>query len=320
MVGGWAAVKEISAALGATLIATTLGNHDVDSRKKHHPNAFHMSRHVARDYPLADDSQRSEFWNDGFTIIDHPAVRIVVINSVAEHHSVAQAERGSVTPELLSNLDRRLRGLPSRQPQVALVHHHPIPHEDSGLGSEDLMVNGSLLLDRLGEHGVRVVVHGHKHHPRLRYYDAAGQQMVIFAAGSFAAISARFFDAGNLFHIVELEAHAALNTTQAGRIKSWAYSHGKGWGPAHPRLHGIPSDTGFGCLLDPSALAADIARLSLAGPTTVLMWADVTQSLPDLSYVTPAHLESVSAELLRVHGIEISVSPETGLPRHVVRS
>jgi predicted phosphodiesterase len=204
MLTGWGAVKEIAGALRAELLATTLGNHDADSRAVHTADAFYAALHLGRDYPIADTEARRDFWADGFCILEHPAVRILVINSVAEHRSAALAARGSVTEEMLQNLERRLRSLDQHSIQVALVHHHPIAHEDLRLGSEDLMVNGSLLLNLLGQHGYRILVHGHKHHPRLMYYDAAGEPVLVFAAGSFAAISAQFFG-GNLFHILELE-------------------------------------------------------------------------------------------------------------------
>jgi hypothetical protein len=318
MLVAWAGVKEIAGALGADLIATTLGNHDVDSREKHSADAFHIPLHLARDYPLAEPLARRDFWSDGFCILDHSKVRVLVLNSVAEHRSEELAERGSVTDELLQNLAYRLRGLEPRDLQVALVHHHPIAHEESHLGSQDLMVNGSLLLTLLGEHGFRVLVHGHKHHPRLRYFDGGGSPVLVFAAGSFAALGAHFFQAGNLFHILEMSSGTLLGCTQSGFIHSWAFTYGKGWAPSHPASHGIPSQAGFGCMRDPIALASQVAALVTNNTTSAMKWSDVVGALPEVAFMLPSHLTTLTTQLLNAHAIEVSVSRTNGLPLYVV--
>lgn len=318
MLGGWAAVKEIAGALKADLIATTLGNHDVDSRVKHNPNPFHLPQHLARDYPIADTTAQRDFWLDGFCILEHSKARILVINSAIEHRTEALAKRGSVTDELLQKLDRRLSALTPSSIQIALVHHHPIAHEDLNLGSEDLMVNGSLLLNVLGEHDFRVLVHGHKHHPRLRYYDASGTQVLVFAAGSFAALSAHMFKTGNLFHIIELESATLPQCTQSGRIRSWAYTYGKGWALAHPASDGIPSEAGFGCLRNPMDIANEIASIFEQG-TGPLRWTEVVQALPEVPFMLPAHFSVVTRHLEAAHDLEVSVSGATGAPQYVMR-
>jgi UDP-2,3-diacylglucosamine pyrophosphatase LpxH len=39
---------------------------------------------------------------------------------------------------------------------------------EGGLGSYDLMINGEQLVDILEKHNFCLLIHGHKHHPRIQ--------------------------------------------------------------------------------------------------------------------------------------------------------
>ena len=66
------------------------------------------------------------------------------------------------------------------------------------------MVNGSLLLSLLERFGFQLVVHGHKHHPKLSYAAGGGASPAVLASGSLAAIATPILatNARNLFHLV----------------------------------------------------------------------------------------------------------------------
>ena len=110
----------------------------------------------------------------------------MIINSVATHLTKEAAEHGSISHQQLALLETALSQKEALPFQIAVCHHHPILHEDIGLGTLDVMENGSLLTDLLASHGFHLLIHGHKHHPKLSYAPGA-VPLPVLASGSFAA-------------------------------------------------------------------------------------------------------------------------------------
>lgn len=312
LVSGWDFIHEVADSLSAGLIVSTLGNHDVDSRHLASGDPFRLPRGIGKNYPVPDGSESAHYWADGFSVIETAGVRIITVNSVADHLDEINAERGSVSTGLIASLDRRLNTLSPHRRTIGLVHHHPIQHELTGMESSDLLLNGQPLLDCLARHGVRLVVHGHKHYPRLRYFDAAGASVVIFAAGSFSAINANMLSTRNLFHILELPDETLPGCALLGRIHSWEYSFGRGWSPSHQRSADIPSIAGFGCTCEPQALADEIGSFANALNKTVVSWSTIVSQFPRLPYIAPAQFKLVARRLKDVYAMR--VMPDSGEP------
>jgi UDP-2,3-diacylglucosamine pyrophosphatase LpxH len=306
LTSGWSFVKEIARSLGDCPIAITLGNHDVDSHRTHDADVFKIPRHFDPSFPCADSSRRQAFWANGLFSIEGSEWRIVVINSVMSHHDEKSAKRGKVTESQLAALRANLADGVRPRFQVALCHHHPIPHEGLGLGADDLMENGSLLVELLEEYEFNLVVHGHKHYPRLRYSGAGTTGITVFASGSLSAISPWVMtNTKNLFHIVELDGSSVPGCIRQGIIHSWAFGYGKGWQKRHSDAADFPAIAGFGCRMSPRDIAAGTAQIVSQLEVPLLSWDQLIQSQPQPAFLLPTDFERYSEILLKDHNLRI---------------
>ena len=106
------------------------------------------------------------------------------------------------------------------------------------------MTNGSLLLELLGsgEFGRWLVVHGHKHHPKLTYASGGAASAVIFSAGSLSVDIQHELQghSRNQFYLIDLPLNEIAKGRFVGRIEAWDWTNGRGWIPAGPSS-GLPS-------------------------------------------------------------------------------
>jgi 3',5'-cyclic AMP phosphodiesterase CpdA len=255
MISGWGFVREIAEALRAPIVAPTLGNHDVNSRVPG-DDPFHLAKALFPQFPCKSEDVVNEFWARGFCKIESDDFRILIVNSVASHTNEVSAKRGLVSDQQLSHIRSFLTSAPRKKFQIAVFHHHPMLHEDINLGTADVMENGSLLMQTLSEGDVCLVVHGHKHHPKLSYAPGASP-LPVLAAGSFSAglkygLATR---TRNVFHLLTLNENVAISGLIRGTVKSWQFQYGKGWTPASCDAVDFPHRTGFGCYAPPRELS-----------------------------------------------------------------
>lgn len=190
LISGWGFAREITAALGAEVLAPTLGNHDVDSRKTHaqHPNPFHMAAHFHPEFPSPDEDEQNMFWTSGIRLIRGERWAVLCINSAMEHFSEDECDHGSITETCLNSIRSSCQTLPNGILRIAMSHHHPLTDEDTSDPKVDAMRKGDALLALLAELNFSLFVHGHKHKPRLRYADGGSSSLTVFAAGSFSGV------------------------------------------------------------------------------------------------------------------------------------
>ena len=84
--------------------------------------------------------------------------------------------RGQVDPASIAKLRNELDGIKTETVdfiKIALVHHHPIliPTLVEPNRGYDAVANSGSLLRLLREHGVHLILHGHKHFPQVFSYD-----------------------------------------------------------------------------------------------------------------------------------------------------
>ncbi len=197
----------------------------------------------------------------------------MIINSVATHLTKEAAEHGSISHQQLALLETALSQKEALPFQIAVCHHHPILHEDIGLGTLDVMENGSLLTDLLASHGFHLLIHGHKHHPKLSYAPGA-VPLPVLASGSFAAgmkhgLASR---TRNLFHLVTLQTSGPPGLLVKGTIETWQFRLSKGWVPATWVSADFPFRTGFGCCDPPATIAAKINAAFQNCSTKIARW------------------------------------------------
>lgn len=202
--------------------------------------------------------------------------------------------------------------------RVAMVHHHPIAHEKLDLGAEDLLLNGDQLVELLEEHKFGVIIHGHKHHPRIRYAPGRTVPPVVFASGSFSAMSPFILsNTRNLFHIMDLY-DKVPRCGVAGHIRSWEYNFTRGWSPPVARSADIPAVTSFGCREKPTDLAKEVAQIINEVGKPVVDWSQITDTLPCVDFLLPGDLTELGTALRDESGVELWPRPPER-PEQVVR-
>ena len=307
MISGWGFVHEIAKALHVDTLAPTLGNHDVNSRKPEE-DPFRLVRGLSPKFPTLNEIVFDQFWSKGFCLLERDTYRVLVVNSVMSHTNEETAKRGFVSTHQLDDISHALAVAPLKQFQIAVCHHHPMLHEDIGLGTSDVMQNGSLLTQMLAEKGFHLLVHGHKHHPKLSFAPGA-QALPVLAAGSFAAgmkngLASR---TRNVFHSISME-YSEEEQTMRGSILTWQFRQSKGWTLATWAAVDFPHKTGFGSLTTAEQLADQVQKAFSALNAPMAEWKAVAQSVPDLQFVPPATFEKVGLQL-RTKGLDLSPFP-----------
>jgi hypothetical protein len=288
---GWRAVHEISEALGAKVIAGTVGNHDIDSRYKYgdtDPKGFLQS--LKPPFPLATEELNDKFWARNFAVITEANFNLVVINSSAFHGGKpGETEHGRISERTLTQLTAALKDLQPRPVNILLCHHHPHKHSEVKLGDYDEMLGGQLLLDLLGSgaYGEWMIVHGHKHHPKIQYAAGSPQTSpIVFSAGSLCA--KLYPELGTLvrnqFYIISMPYELFATQGMVGRFDAWDWTTGNGWVRARSSGSGMPGHGGFGHRGNLTTIAAKISNIV---GTTFKEWKEVQASVPEVNYLLP---------------------------------
>jgi len=319
----WKKYNEIAKQLGAVPV-TTVGNHDIDSRYTESDfDARGVLRRLHPSYPLLDPTKTHEYWSRNFVVLNYARARFIVLNSCAYHGvnpdpKAPEYAHGRISVSTLDDLKTTINHESGHCIVNALIcHHHPHKHQDVDDDDYSSMQGGEKLIDLLAEStlGTWMVIHGHRHHPRLVYAAGAGRAPIIFGAGSLSAklngaLAAR---ARNQFYIVEFDGSKSDSLDIAGQVRAWDYALGSGWVPAK-KNSGLPSRSGFGYRLQvrPDALRVANAVRNLDG---IAKWENLLHAVPELAFTLPADLQSLERELIQNHNIAM-ISDEFGEPIH----
>lgn len=302
----WKRLHDLKTELQSSDVIATVGNHDVDSRgamDDESPRETLLK--LEPRFPTSNEHLSDRFWAHGYFLNELLGVRFLVLNSCWLHEAQRDLERGSITRYTIERIRKELESAPRKAGSfgIAVVHHHPLLHAEHGLGQDDIMRNGHELLSVLADTAPWLVIHGHKHHPKLTFASAQHLPPVVFAAGSFSGRleGANAAVSRNMFHL--------LTITQAeeqlcGRIRSWAFTPGAGWDRfVPPRIADFASEMGFGFVGRIDALARAIAA-SLSGKP-FLDWHQVQELHADVDYLLPRQLKALEDELAGKHHIRI---------------
>lgn len=313
----WAKAHEIAKALKAKLTAATSGNHDLDSRYSYTKyDAKGILQTLIPRFPLPTESHCDKYWARHFVVVERPPYRLVVLNSSAFHGTAPdEIAHGRVSDHTLDALRTALDTTENQSVNILLCHHHPQQHMELRLGDYDVMKNGQLLLDLLGtgRHGRWLLVHGHKHHPKITYASGGATAPVIFSAGSLCAelyleLQSR---ARNQFYVVTLPYSKFPALGFVGTIRAWDWASGVGWIRAGSSS-GLPWLSGFGCRADASLLASKIA----ATVRGVVQWDTLVAAHPEIEYLLPQDAGLLYEDLSKSHRLSI-VRDTDGLPLQI---
>lgn len=315
----WSKLHDLRERLGALQVIATVGNHDVDSRG-HDTGTIpreSLMRLIPR-FPISDDSLADHFWAHGYFLTTVGRVRFLVLNSSWLHEHRDELERGAITSYTLEKLRKDLHAQESAEFNVAVCHHHPHVHSELDLGG-DIMLNGQQLLDTLSGNGSWLVIHGHKHHPKIELAQGDFQQPIVLACGSFSGRleGPNATVSRNYFHMVQLEQFGE-EAELRGIITSWNWVSGFGWRSYGNSNGTFPSRVGFGFEGNPRNLAGLVAKSM--GSHQLKKWRDMLTLQPDLAHLTPRKLAALCDTLESKYNITINYD-ETGLPSELgVRS
>lgn len=305
----WRRLHDIGRALGAHLVAGTAGNHDLDSRFNYNDHdAKGMVQGLVPLFPVADETLTDRYWSRHYAIIERPDYRLVLLNSAAYHGgNPEEIVHGRVSRRTLDGLSGALRtsGDVAGRINILLCHHHPERHPALALPDYDAMTLGPDLLALLGsgEFGQWLIIHGHKHNPRLTYAGGTASAPVVFSAGSFSAVLYPELQnrVRNQFYLLHIDARHVAQFGLVGSGQAWDYVPGNGWVPAG-QDSGMPDSFGFGCRIEPALWTE---RLAAAG-SSLRSWQDVLRDYPELAFVLPADFAMIERRLSERHGVLIT--------------
>jgi|SRR5579864_1278795 len=313
----WKAMHRIKQALGAASLATTTGNHDVDSRQKYNRyDPESVLKNLDPPYPFPDEVLNDRYWARKYVVLSTARYRLVVLNSSGYHVGPNdEVMHGRIGVDTLEHLRQDLQATGRPTVNLLLCHHHPQQHSELRLADYDVMKEGQQLLDLLGSglFGRWLVVHGHKHHPKLTYASGGALSPVVFSAGSLCASLYLELQTAcrNQFYLIRLEPTSIEEQGLFGTITAWDWATGKGWAPSGDRS-GLPHHSGFGYRGDLYALARRVAVLV---DDKAMSWDTITGALPEVNSILPQDLR-VLQELLKAE-FNLKVLTELGLPQQI---
>lgn len=311
----WREVNKLKDLLGAKIALGTAGNHDLDSR-------FAFTNYDARGqiqaleppFPVEDYQQWLEYWAKNFTIVRHENVRFVLLNSAAYHGYAKDPKEpeynhGRVSDRTLQRLIRDLEADGKAQANILVCHHHPYKNDLIKLEDYSQMENGDKLVNDLTamRNGPWLVIHGHKHMPRIYYAPGSNSAPTIFSAGSFSAkLYAEYMDhARNEFYILELQipTNSGSTTSLKGTVSTWQWSYGNGWIVPKAGI-GLGPVAAFGTRADTGELADEIAQtLKATHAGKSVSWQEILTMKPPVRFLIPEDLSHFLDLLENGHGL-----------------
>lgn len=314
----WEMLHSLGAALGAQLTTATAGNHDLDSRhinNKYDPRGFLMT--LTPRYPLANEDLTDRYWARNYVILEGDEYRVVLLNSCGYHSGDESREitHGRVSEWTLDFLKRDLEASPTKPINILLCHHHPKRHPEIDYEDYELMKGGESLLEMLasGSIGHWLVIHGHKHYPKIDHAAGGNCAPVVFSAGSLCAVLYETIASlvRNQFYIITIPIADVLRLGLVGEVMAWDWGEGVGWQPASgPVTRGIPHKSGFGMRGSLNTLAAAVAA-QVTKP--VLAWDTLRAILPELKYILPRDLSALEGLLISHYDLKL-VYDASGIP------
>jgi predicted phosphodiesterase len=314
---GWKIVKEVGSLLGVKFIIPTIGNHDVDSRKLFSSNPFNKIQNFSSDFPFDSELTNKTFWENGFVFFEGANFRVLVINSAYDHQTVAAAEHGNLDQTTLNEIEEQLKKLKAEAKEfnIAICHHHPIPHERHYLGTQDLMFNGTQLVEILGQYGYQMIIHGHKHDPMIRYSSGGANSPIVFSAGSFSAFKSLLLQgAYNTFHIINLDGTEKQDCENQGTVDTWFFTPSKGWDSDVNNEYFLPN-IGFGCRTPLSQLAKRVYTWFNNGTIDNYDWNEFVTNFDMINHLLPNDKKKLGENL---QGFKINVYPKFPLQPEII--
>jgi 3',5'-cyclic AMP phosphodiesterase CpdA len=293
----WQFLQEIKSKLSASLLIGLPGNHDINSRQLNKKEPFEFIKNFHEEFPVSNDDLKANFWQNGFCFLKHNDGLFLLFNSVMDHSDSTKANQSNIKPETLEHIRNIFESNSEYRScsfKIATLHHHPIHHSNiKNWRDTDMVNNGDKLIALLNELGFQILIHGHKHQPRLIEINS----FPVFATGSFACFAnLQGTGINTMFHVLQLNANS-----RKGNIYSWEFDFVKGW--THKLNEIFPPKVGFGSNRTVDELATAIHNLFIQNAKKPMLFDEILAHEDDLKYTVPEKLISLKKQLLTNYNI-----------------
>mgnify|MGYP001225182750 CR=1 FL=1 len=231
--------------------------------------------------------------------------------NTAYHDGPEQCHFGQVDDTQISALRKMHASSAPSDLRILLLHHHPVQYRDPIQGAPDFshLQNAESLHKLAAEIDIDVIVHGHKHSPRLQETRLSGNRPTcVIAAGSFCAeLDTRWAACvSNQFHLLSIEGRDTRSGAVYGHLQSWAYVHARGWVESKEEHHGIHGVEGFGNDLHNNEIVtmAGTFILEQIAKCGWLKWSDIVRHQPRLRHLNVARRGEVVTQLCEKFGLD----------------
>ncbi len=235
---------------------------------------------------------------------------VFVLNSSSKCVRKDVIEHGSLTIEQLEWLEKNLVDYKDDSRwKILMLHHHPIdyPYPYPSLDISKLE-EGSELCKLVGENGIDIVIHGHRHHPRCKTTtESDWSKPVSFICGGSFSVSEHYRNKGeipNTLHILELSDNVGLL-----KLYSYEYCTSKGWVRVMEYRDAVPLDRimYLGKVFTDSETKDELANLvKKTKETGIYKWDELNDSI---KYKSSTILKRIAAEVAEKEACEIKVIP-----------
>lgn len=275
----WDSLERIKSEMNCNLMVGVPGNHDIDSRQVYDSDPFNFIKNFSLNFPTPDRTLNRMFWSEGYCIYETDDCEILMINTVHNHKDVSSAKTSLINDVMLDGIRDDLK-IDLDKIKICMLHHHPIKHSDiSNWNDTDSIEKGDELISLLNSFNYDIVIHGHKHQPRI--CEISG--LTIFATGSFSCFeNLQSTGISTMFHTLEIEKNGK------GKIFSWEFNLKKGW--AKNLNYHFPPEIGFGGSIDINLVAKQIAEKFESNENRPILYVDILNLIPELNHIIPEKL------------------------------
>ncbi len=291
-------LNEVKNNFGADDIFCTIGNHDVSS-KTSGGDPFKIAKYIDPNFPFRKREDKNQFWSEGFCMsVIQDKTDFLIINTAHEHYDTASAVHGTFETKNIRLLDTYLDATKPSPLRIAVFHHHPLLHSFPFYTSRDVLPTGDQLLDVLIKNNFNIVIHGHRHEPRIRRYSSLGREMLIFCSGSFSAYLNEIYTVTrNLFHLMTIDFDSNAEVSPLVSLQSWEFNFGYGWNKATFQSAGLPYKTS-GRPKSPPNLQPDLSMFLKSNLKSYIPGDELITAFPSLNNLLPDELTALQNKLL----------------------
>ena len=154
----------------------------------------------------------------------------IVLNSSCYCSPFQHNKHGQLSLDQLSWFESILKKYEDdTRTKIVLLHHHPIQYPYPITGEDpSLLEEGSELVALAGKYGVNIILHGHRHHPRVKtVFENGWKHPISFICAGSVSVNASqrsFGSIPNMAHIIDLK-----DAPTSVALSNFEYSFNKGW-------------------------------------------------------------------------------------------